>query len=89
MKFMLFVQSTRGAATFVAKYNSSFPVILKAQPIRDSHSVHDCSGAPELIVYNFKLYFINSMNITFENIKRYTACHLKSHIFISHLAFHL
>jgi hypothetical protein len=44
------LQLTRGAATFVAKYWSYFSIILNAQPIKDAHSFHACSGAPELIV---------------------------------------
>ena len=45
-----FLQSTRVAATFVANYESCFPIILMGQPIRAPHYVHACSGAPELIV---------------------------------------
>ena len=66
------LQSTRGATTFVAKYQSSFPMILKAQQIRDANSGPACSGAPELNVFitqkiaalDFDLYtFLNSQSL--------------------------
>ena len=48
IKFKSFyqVQSTRGAATFVANYQSSFPIMLMRQPIKAPYYVHACSAAP-------------------------------------------